>query len=509
VRAEASGPPAARWRARLLLIAAAALPLLPASSGAAAAVDGPARAEGRSAAPAPASPLSGTIDVKDYGARADGKTDDAPAVQAAIDAAIAMGGVVFFPPGAYAIREPLKIASGSGKIALRGAGRASQLLNLVTGDPADPLIAITAQSNYFEISDLWLRGNGVSGAGGNGHALAFVNPKPVSSGTYWPQQVIVDRVIVEQHLGNGKDESGRAIPACAVFGFNGTAHTITGSMFYENATGVRWKAMHKAYLIDTTIDRARTTALYLETSQQIGVTNSILNGSGSGGATDGLVYLAGNDAVSFTGSRLKNGNPYGINATGPTVFNHAISFFGCDFNQLEPETGHVAVAIGTSTSPFLVEGSRFLFVNTIHDAVGVLVTQAGRGYAGGGLVVRGNFFRIGEGGTLEAAVRVNAAKDTVYSCLIESNLIGWQERSGVPTRITYGVDLQRNASGCAVRSNTFVTGVNVTMDTAVALRAPSVRGTLIESNSYIGAISHQVTAVPGADYRRADPAPGK
>lgn len=48
------------------------------------------------------------FNVKDFGAVGDGATDDAVAVQAAIDAAAeAGGGTVWFPPGEYALGGPL------------------------------------------------------------------------------------------------------------------------------------------------------------------------------------------------------------------------------------------------------------------------------------------------------------------------------------------------------------------------------------------------------------------
>jgi polygalacturonase len=45
--------------------------------------------------------------VKDYGATGNGSTNDAPAIQAALDAAGVAGGAVYFPPGDYAVAAPL------------------------------------------------------------------------------------------------------------------------------------------------------------------------------------------------------------------------------------------------------------------------------------------------------------------------------------------------------------------------------------------------------------------
>jgi len=50
--------------------------------------------------------------VKDYGAVGDGSTDDAPAIQAAIDAATTNGGSVFFPQGTYSVEAIILLKTG-------------------------------------------------------------------------------------------------------------------------------------------------------------------------------------------------------------------------------------------------------------------------------------------------------------------------------------------------------------------------------------------------------------
>lgn len=51
--------------------------------------------------------LAGQIDLKWYAPAADGKTDDSPAIQRAIDATVAAGVRLFIPPGIYRIGKPL------------------------------------------------------------------------------------------------------------------------------------------------------------------------------------------------------------------------------------------------------------------------------------------------------------------------------------------------------------------------------------------------------------------
>ncbi len=79
---------------------------------------------------------TGWFDVRSFGARGDGKTDDSRAIQAALDAArVAGGGVVYVPPGTYLVAPP-RPAKGSPALAsmtigsrtwLRGDGAASVL----------------------------------------------------------------------------------------------------------------------------------------------------------------------------------------------------------------------------------------------------------------------------------------------------------------------------------------------------------------------------------------------
>src|SRR5664279_664358 len=84
---------------RQLAQAAALGGLLPAFGGAAMAMQGAAAGQGQ------ASNSTGTMfDVRKFGAKGDGKSDDTKAIQAAIDAGT-QGGAVFVPPGVYLSSE--------------------------------------------------------------------------------------------------------------------------------------------------------------------------------------------------------------------------------------------------------------------------------------------------------------------------------------------------------------------------------------------------------------------
>ncbi len=81
--------------------------------------------------------IRATYNVKDYGARGDGKTDDTRAILDAIDAipdfkspSVNRGGALFFPSGVYVLSSPISI---SGKpISMVGEGKAHSILKWVS-----------------------------------------------------------------------------------------------------------------------------------------------------------------------------------------------------------------------------------------------------------------------------------------------------------------------------------------------------------------------------------------
>jgi hypothetical protein len=119
------------------------------------------------------------FNVKAYGARGDGATDDTAAIQAAINAATAAetlpttdpdypyrrlgrGGIVFFPPGEYAIRAPGLELPRTKTLALVGSGPGATSITATTGalSSATPLVRWTFTSNqqveYFRMEGLTL-----------------------------------------------------------------------------------------------------------------------------------------------------------------------------------------------------------------------------------------------------------------------------------------------------------------------------------------------------------------
>ena len=58
------------------------------------------------------------VNVMEYGALGNGKADDTPAVQKALDAAVNRGGICFLPAGSYRLEGSLTVPAG---VTLKGS----------------------------------------------------------------------------------------------------------------------------------------------------------------------------------------------------------------------------------------------------------------------------------------------------------------------------------------------------------------------------------------------------
>lgn len=97
------------------------------------------------------------FNVLDYGAKGDGSTDDQPAIQAAIDAAVAAGGgTVYIPAGTYKMNDTLVLAelgaASSLNLYIVGDGIRATTLDFNNSPANSDSIAITGWKQYFGMS---------------------------------------------------------------------------------------------------------------------------------------------------------------------------------------------------------------------------------------------------------------------------------------------------------------------------------------------------------------------
>ena len=108
-------------------------------------------------APTAAASPSSAVSVKDFGAKGDGVTDDAAAIQAAVDSLPASGGTVFVPAGDY--RVSTSVVLGRDNISLVGQG-ASSVLRSLPSETLFPVILLPdSPVKNVTISNLVADGN--------------------------------------------------------------------------------------------------------------------------------------------------------------------------------------------------------------------------------------------------------------------------------------------------------------------------------------------------------------
>lgn len=138
------------------------------------------------------------FNVKDFGAKGDGKTADSSAIQAALDAAGQVRGTVYFPSGNYLCHD-LKVRSFTTVYAEPqwAYGQEAGVMLTLDSEEADSLLDIT-DTFGVHIRGVLLRGN--RGAAKVQHGILFNNAVDFSKGENAP---VLDEVAVHGFSGHG------------------------------------------------------------------------------------------------------------------------------------------------------------------------------------------------------------------------------------------------------------------------------------------------------------------
>ena len=110
------------------------------------------------------------LNVLDFGAVGDGSTDDAAAIQAAIDSIDdGTGGIIHFPPGTYQLGATLTIALGD--ITLAGSGRGNTILR--ASHSAGPVVRIKKSYSHVHDMSILATSGRTAGAAGSNFGIQF------------------------------------------------------------------------------------------------------------------------------------------------------------------------------------------------------------------------------------------------------------------------------------------------------------------------------------------------
>lgn len=196
------------------------------------------------------------FNVRDYGAKGDGSTDDTTAIAAAITAASAAGGIVYLPASTYIVSSTLTVAANC---ILKGDGPGGTTIK-TSSATADILLLNGTTSG---VCDLHLASTPTRTAG------AGVNIGP-SAYYYYVDGVLMDGMFDGIHIGNGTLipntiwitnttihnsvhasiylQSGQNIYATNVVIWHDTAASTT--------TGFLWTAQNSVYMTQVTVFQA-------------------------------------------------------------------------------------------------------------------------------------------------------------------------------------------------------------------------------------------------------------
>jgi hypothetical protein len=173
--------------------------------------------------------MEGAVNVKTFGAKGDGTTNDSPAFQAAHDSLPASGGTLFIPPGTYvsAVGTPLLTITKNG-VRIIGAGRGNTILKLVNSHSATgaQVIKGTNGSSDLYIGHLTIDGNKAN----NGTGFSAVDtPCGISIIATNTVRVTIEDVRVYDVWGSGAVET---------FGINiGNTEGVILNNIYVDACG--------------------------------------------------------------------------------------------------------------------------------------------------------------------------------------------------------------------------------------------------------------------------------
>lgn len=426
---------------------------------------------------------SGPLNVRWFGAKGDGTTDDTAALSNALALAVSTK-TLWIPDGTYKITSTLSVTNGE-RLTIEGDKKA--ILHCEIPNTNSPLISITSENNYFAIKSITLTADQVDQ---HGHAISLISP---SSG-YWPQEVLLRDVVITGFKGYGLDNLGALTPTAAVYAWNGSGLKIDSCNFSYTSIGLSLKDIYKSTVYSTTFNEHTFNAVRLNGCGNITFTGCILNAAGGGSANDGLAYIFGSEAIAFYGTRFKNGNPVAVDMTGTATANKNIIFDAGNFEQVTTNIGETCILVGTGTRSLSVANSTFLGYSAFTNFVGIHVIDGPANYGMPGLAIRNNTFDIGLGGVSKAFILLDNTNRFLSSPLIEGNSFGTYSPAtvGSPKKIADALYVKGPAPHITILNNAFAASDYVFITNAIRVASASTTNLLYLNNRFEEVLNGQV-----------------
>lgn len=202
-----------------------------------------------------------------FGVVGDGIVDDTARMQAYFDfivAAAANEGTAWLFSATPKITSTVSvdITSSSLGFIIKGDGRVT-IESEVIGEPTFEI----QNAIFFKMDGVSFEGNGLTGASGNGHAIALTDTA-FGSGTFFPQQVDIDNCFITGFKGNDiEDEGGTAIRADGIYVSNGLVVHIDRTAITNCGVGIRFNKTQNCSVTRSVIDGCDLYGIHLKNTK--------------------------------------------------------------------------------------------------------------------------------------------------------------------------------------------------------------------------------------------------
>lgn len=373
----------------------------------------------------------GLYNVKSYGATGDGVKDDAPAIVATIAAVPKQGGIIYFPPGVYALNSSLNIHARSDLTFLGAGVSATRLLMNQNGVT---ILSFTGLCTRIAIRDLWL---GAATSFAEGGSISIVGSDEVHSDTFLVENVRLQNTPspwVSQYLDSSQVRNVRimqtipgAFKTAAMFLTACVSDTFTEIVLLSMAGQFASEGIHLDHDCDTIIfinsqalhagtvgwrcaqtggrsgpRLCRFTNCYAESCTDAGWSIDAARDvrlSGCHAAVNGGTgfQITNGDSVTITNSLALQNGKHGIAVTGGTGV--LLDGNTCSNNSQQANAAFDGISIGQGVSGVRIANNRsgdFVFPLANKQAYGLSVHAVGTD----ALVIAGNDLRDNGRGAL-------------------------------------------------------------------------------------------------------------
>lgn len=443
----------------------------------------------------PVSYAYAVYNVKRYGAKGDGATDDTAAIQTALNLAGSTGlASVFFPNGNYKVTSTLIIKGEN--ITLYGEGVwASTVTSAITGSAAPSLFSWTAnapgtQGQLLQVQGIRFSGNSLTGASGNGNCFSLLGDLGVTFASF---PTFRDCSFLG-FAGTGQNNGGGSINAASIYAYFTNEMKIENCLFETFNDGVvidgnSFNLSAKTHIRDCTFETGAGIGVRALFAEQVLIDGLSTFNSVANGVSLGLIQ----ETATIDNCRFK------VITTGAAVIAvttnpvDQLNITKCFFYNSFQASPVPVVDIGTNVQGFLIAGNEFFYDSTVVNGLGIVI-QDPSGFIGCGGKILANRFFPSSNTTLTSCILVNNGTDNVNAISIDGNFIGQNIAPSSAYTITTGISLTGSAGGnnATVINNTIFTVAPGVCTTGINISA-AWTGTALINNSISGNVTTAIT----------------